>query len=77
MPFTVVFNDDGTIFKVYDINKAVDATGEQHDHGIIDLPNQLNGKTINCVTHVAIVITEPVSGQADPCIMQGTRLYCW
>ena len=71
MAFTVVFNDDGTIFQVRD------QSGTIINQSTNTLEKELKGKTVTAITTTEIIITAPVGGQDDPCIKQGGQLFCW
>jgi len=71
MAFTVIFNDNGTIFQVRDQN------GNIVNRCTKTLDQELQGKTVVNVITTEIIITDPVDGKIDPCIKQGSQLYCW
>lgn len=83
MPFTVVFNDEGTIDKVFKVGLTGPASQEvtPHTHttegmrGVIapTVSKRLIGKAVKNVTSVSILTTE----DHDPCISQGNYDYCW
>ena len=87
MPFTVEFDDNGTITRVFGagVTKGSEPSPEIHPHsestprtsppGVIPpgLIAKLAGKSVSNITSVTILTTE----DHDPCISQYGKDYCW
>lgn len=74
MPFTVEFNDNGKITRVF--SGAVKSAEGQQVHAK-DLGTCT--KHLPRVETVTIHLEEPVvgGGAPDPCVKQGGKEYCW
>jgi hypothetical protein len=76
MPFTVVFNDDGTIIDCFN--------GAHNDPNLQRLPNRgighlstaLQNHTPTTSASVTIIVIPLSTGGDDPCVMQGGQLWC-
>ena len=74
--FTVEFNADGTINRVFRAGITLPAGNEVQPRSdrLSGLISHLRGKTVNNITSVTIATTE----DDDPCIIDGAgRLWCW
>jgi hypothetical protein len=72
MPFTVVFNDNGTIASVTPEGAKTSLT----PISAAELPQILHNVTVLYSTITQIIIANS-SGASDPCVLQGGDLYCW
>lgn len=78
MPFTVVFNDDGTIDQVFKVgitgpaNQAVSPENVAPKAMPNTISSHLHGKSVRNITSVTIVQSNPYL-----CIMQLGELRCW
>lgn len=72
--FTVEFNADGTISRVFQggITLPPGAMVQSHPESEGTMANHLAGKSVNKITSVTIVTTVD-----DPCISQLGKVWCW